>query len=312
MVRKLVRARNLMKQRQSVSQRVVVQIDAIPKPRTKRIGKRSIGGKDGLLQMMMIAATRPPAVVSLNPAYNMDQSSAISSQLNNLTVRLEDLRAENIRLRSGLDPRLIRESGNIRIEAPSDEQTLQATERVNENVNAMKEIMSAQEQLKEEARRNAIDWMQDRETQSAKKEGREPKPVAGFQPPTAEELKEAMMRLKPTPTTTPAPSAPSSPKMGAAPAPPPPPPPPEMPPIEEEREFKPQPPVSGGIQQGQPTQQEVLRDDEIKYIMVGYKQLKAAEVRKYAKKLNITITGDLRGKKIQEYREKIYDIVKKL
>jgi len=367
-----------------------------------------MGGKDNLLQLAMMSLTRPPAVVSLNPAYNNQNDVMIAGQLSSITQQINQLRDENAKLRSQLEPKLTRHSGDINISAPSDEATLQATERMNANIGAIKEMMSEEERLREEARRNAVDWMKDREKESAMKEGREPQPISGFMPPSKEELLEGRMRLRPiTPSPPPPPPPPSS-----SPIPPPPPPPPfasspipivpaypiepspatPIPivpayPIEtspaypvepeedewtydsfkkpimddEERsvggetiasgastiapgERQPIPIVPGypvepeedegtsesfkkpiappdmePIKEDEETEasgastispgERYLRDDEVKYIKRAFNQLKATEVRKYAKKLGVEIKGDLRGKKIDKWRRIIFDIV---
>lgn len=306
MVRKLVQARNLNKQRQTVSQKVVVKLEALPQPKTKRASRRAIGGKDMLLKMAMLSMQRPPSVISLNPAYNVNAGEQINSQLSSLSNQLNAIRDENARLRSQLEPKLIKTQGNIAISAPDDEATLLATQKVNENVNAMKEIMRREEELREKARRNAVDFMQDRLNEANRVAG---KPATGglvvFNPPSASELEEARMQLRPIRR-------------------PPPPPPPPLPPIqigeaieepvaEPEPQPEPQPVVPEPVEQeeipeegpSRPKDEIDLRDDELEYLSKSWRSLTAIEIRKYAPKLGFTIEGDLRGKKMDRWRTKI-------
>ena len=145
MGRKLVQARALAKQRQNVSQKVVVKIDAIPRPRTRQAGKRAMGGKDMLMSMMMMAMNRPAVVHSTNPAYNMNANGVLEGQLTSITNRINELKAENEQLKGSLEPHLLGRGNLHYVSAPSNEAVLMATERVNDNINSMKEMMRYQE-----------------------------------------------------------------------------------------------------------------------------------------------------------------------
>ena len=321
MVRKIVQSRALARQRQTVNQKVVVRIDAIPKPRTKRAGKRAIGGKDTLLQMMMMAMNRPPAQISMNPAYNIIGGDSVSSQLNQLTDKLNELRDENAMIRSRLEPELVR-GRDLHVRAPEEETFLRASEKINENVGAMKELISEKDRLAGMARENMRDWMQDEADKRADQLGQERKPVVVIGPPKAEELEEAKMKLKPV-----------------TPPPPPPPPPPapvgaevgleqvleQEPEIEDVEvdegpiELKPdvgdvevEPEIEDVEVEEEPVgrAQKGLSQYDREFILKNWQTMDAKLIKKYAKKLGLK-AGSLRSQEEKKrMRQNIYNFVK--